>query len=330
MIYKSYLIEKDINIINEKIILIYGENLGLKNELKIKIKNKILKKDCELIRVNEDDIMKNRDIIFNEMSNDSLFNQKKIFFINDATDKILDTILEAEKIITNQEIYLFSDILEKKSKLRNHFEKSKNCAVVACYGDNEITIKNIIQNKLKSFTGLTPININLILENSNLNRSKLYNELTKIINYFSDKKIETNKLEQILDTRINDDFNKLKDEALMGNKIKTNNLLNDTILETEKNIFYVNSINQRLLKILEVKNLNTKNIEQAINDLKPPIFWKDRNNFMVQVQKWNRSKIKETLKETYKIEKNIKSSSILNKNVLIKKLIVDVCEIANA
>ncbi len=330
MIYKSYLIEKDINIINEKIILIYGENLGLKNELKIKIKNKILKKDCELIRVNEDDIMKNRDIIFNEMSNDSLFNQKKIFFINDATDKILDTILEAEKIITNQEIYLFSDILEKKSKLRNHFEKSKNCAVVACYEDNEITIKNIIQNKLKSFTGLTPININLILENSNLNRSKLYNELTKIINYFSDKKIETNKLEQILDTRINDDFNKLKDEALMGNKIKTNNLLNDTILETEKNIFYVNSINQRLLKILEVKNLNTKNIEQAINDLKPPIFWKDRNNFMVQVQKWNRSKIKETLKETYKIEKNIKSSSILNKNVLIKKLIVDVCEIANA
>ena len=330
MIYKSYLIESNISTIKEKIVLFYGENLGLKNELKIKIKNNNLKNNCEYIRFNQEEIIQDNNKIFNEISNDSLFKKKKIFFINDVTDKLYDIILNIEDLITDQEIYLFSDILEKKSKLRSNFEKSKKIAVVACYEDNEITIKSIIQSKLKDFAGLTPININLIAESCNLSRSKLYNELTKIVNYFSNKKIETEKLEKLLNLKVNDDFNKLKDEALMGNKMNTNSLLSDTILENEKNIYYINSINQRLFKILEIRDFDTKNIQQTIDNLKPPIFWKDKNNFMVQALKWNKTKIKKTLDKTYEIEKKIKSNSIINKNILIKKLIVDICEMANS
>ena len=36
MIYKSYEIEKNIEILKEKITLFYGENLGLKNDFKKK------------------------------------------------------------------------------------------------------------------------------------------------------------------------------------------------------------------------------------------------------------------------------------------------------
>ena len=38
-------------------------------------------------------------------------------------------------------IYLFANILDKKSKLRNFFEKSSYCSIIPCYQDNEITIK---------------------------------------------------------------------------------------------------------------------------------------------------------------------------------------------
>ena len=37
MIYKSYLVEQNIGIIKNKLALIYGENLGLQNDLKKKI-----------------------------------------------------------------------------------------------------------------------------------------------------------------------------------------------------------------------------------------------------------------------------------------------------
>ena len=60
----------------------------------------------------------------------------------------LEILIELDTTgITDNKIYLFSDILDKKSKLRAFFEKSKKYGVVACYPDNEISIRKIIQEK---------------------------------------------------------------------------------------------------------------------------------------------------------------------------------------
>ena len=45
MIHKSYLIEDNIDLLKNKFSLFYGENLGLKNEFKIKLKKKFKKKN---------------------------------------------------------------------------------------------------------------------------------------------------------------------------------------------------------------------------------------------------------------------------------------------
>ena len=63
-----------------------------------------------------------------------------------------------------------------------------------CYKDNEISIRNLIQDKLKGFTGLNAQIINNILENSDLDRAKIQNELNKIISYFSDKVIKNDEI----------------------------------------------------------------------------------------------------------------------------------------
>ena len=124
---------------------------------------------------------------------------------------------------------------------------------------------------------------------------------------------------------------KLKDEALMGNKQNTNKLLSDTIIDEEKNIYYLNLINQRLHRLLEIKN-NSKvsNIEEVIENAKPPIFWKDKQNFIKQAKSLSIENIEFILNQTYKLEKNIKSNSSLNKKLLIKKLLVDVCALSSS
>ena len=38
MLFKSYIVEKNINIINQNLILFYGENIGLKNYFKYALK----------------------------------------------------------------------------------------------------------------------------------------------------------------------------------------------------------------------------------------------------------------------------------------------------
>ena len=63
--------------------------------------------------------------------------------------KFIDTIKEIETKITNQKLFLFCEILEKRSKLRNYFEKNENLGIVPCYSDNEISIKKIILERIE-------------------------------------------------------------------------------------------------------------------------------------------------------------------------------------
>ena len=330
MIYKSYLLEESLNPISKNnFILFYGENLGLKDDFKNKIKS--YSKNAEIVNLLQDDIIKNEESFFSKFFNYSLFDKEKVFIINNINDKILPVVEKIAERKDEQKIYLFSGILDKKSKIRNYLEKSPLAGVVPCYADNAININKIIKNKLKNFKNLTTQNINIIVESCNLDRIKLYNELDKITLYFVNKDIQTDKLRSLLNDQENDDFNFLKNEALSGNKLMTNKLISSTALEKEKNFMYLSLISQRLLKLNEIYYLkDNTNLESAINNLKPAVFWKDKPIFLNQAKKWNIKKIKKTLSKVYNLELTMKSNSVVNTNMLIKGLLLDLCIIANS
>ena len=148
--------------------------------------------------------------------------------------------------------------------------------------------------------------------------------------FFSDKKIINSKLIELLNLKENDDFNLIKDAAMSGNTNKTNKLLSDTVLESDKILFYITILNQRLIKLKEILSKNNRSLEQTIETLKPPIFWKDKAQVLEQSKKWDLKKINYTLKKTFDLELKNKSNSLLNKNILMKKLLIDICITANA
>ena len=330
MIFKSYIIEQNIQMVfDKKLFLIYGENQGLKND----IKNLIIqnKKNSAVLRLYQDEILKNENLLYDEINNKSLFEESKIIFINEATDKIFTLIEKIASIVTNEKVFIFSDILDKKSKIRNYFEKSKDFGVTPCYEDNEIQLRKIILSKLNGYQNVTPQLVNLIIQNSNLNRGKINNEIEKIKSFFTNKIIDETKIELLLNIKTNENFNKLKDEALNGNKAKTNRLLADTTFSAENNLLYLSLINQRinLLKQIDLMRKET-NIEEIIQNLRPPIFWKDKPIIIEQARKWNNSKIKMAIKKTYETELQFKSNGNINKEILIKNLIVELCSTATA
>jgi len=331
MIFKSYILENNLKSFSGyKSFLFYGENHGLKKEFKEKLK--VFYKDAEILNLFQEEIIKNKNILLNEIQNKSLFNKEKIIFINQANDKILSILEEINENIESEKIFIFSEILDKKSKLRNFFEKSKENGITACYQDNEITIKKIITTKLRVLQGLSPQIINLIIKSTGLDRDKVNNEIEKILSCFSDKKIDADKIEQLLNIRVNDEFDLLKDQALIGNKINTNKLLADTFFATENNIYYINAINQKLSRLNEIANLKNENsnIEMIINELRPPVFWKDKPKLVDQAKKWNKQKLQQAKEKTYNAEIEIKSNSSIRKDLIIKNLIVDLCSVANA
>ncbi len=329
MIFKSYLVEENPEILKKNLTLIYGENLGLINAIKkiIKYKNKTY----GILVFNQEDILKNHNIIFDEIQNISLFEDKKIIFVNDVSDKILQIIEEIQPKINLNKVFLFANKLEKKSKMRSFFEKSDFCDIVPCYQDNEITIKKLINNELKSFSGVTGDVISLLIDNSGLDRVKLDNEIIKIRTYFEDKKISFDKLDKLLNNTQNDDFNNIRESIMKGDKKLTNKLLSTTLFENEKIPFYLSIINYRLYKIKEILLLSKEiGMIKAINNIKPPIFWKDKPNFTEQLKIWNADKLRTALNKTFNFELTLKSNSNIDKMTILKKLLLDICSIANS
>ena len=326
MIHKSYLVEENVEILKSNLVLFYGENLGLINDFKIKISKK--NKKNKILKFNQDEILKNEKIFFKEINNKSLFESesKKIFFIDYVNDKFIKIIDQIFPLDNDNLIFLFSDILEKKSKLRNFFEKKKEVDIIPCYQDNEMTIKRIISEDLKNFNGLTKTILDLIIENCGNERTKIRNEINKIKLFFNNTTLNYKKVSDLLNVKENEDFNFVRDFAISGNKKKTGEYLDSTTLETEKSTYYLSNLNQRLLKLKEVIK-SKKNIEQAINEIRPPIFWKDKSTYVLQAKVWNTENLNEALNKIFFTEIKIKTNSNINKNILIKKLIIDICDL---
>ena len=331
MILKSYIVEQNTAILNDyQATLLYGENSGLKEDIKLKIKDQ--NKKAEIFFFFEEEILKNKNILYENFANDSLFSEEKIFFLEQATDKILEQILEVlEKKNEKIKIYIFSEILDKKSKLRNLFEKDKRVAIFPCYEDTEKTLINYIVKELAGFKGLTGEIINLIITNSGSNRKVIQNEIVKIKVFFFNKLINKNQIIEILNIKNDSGFEEIRDTALIGKKDKINKLLSELNLLSEDSFFYLNSLNYRILKLIEIQKINEtyKNYEQALESLKPPIFWKDKPIYLQQLKKWNMPKLNKAANKISNAEILMKKNSIVRNDIVIKDLIISLSEEAS-
>jgi len=323
VIIKSYIVEQNIETLNNyQAILLYGENDGIKYDIKSKLIER--NKDAEIINLFEEEIIKKRNILYENIVNDSLFSEKKIIIIQSASDKILSEIDESLKKNKKNKVYIFSEKLDKKSKLRNLFEKSKSLAILCCYEDNERTLINYISQELSGYKGLTGELINLIISNSNMNRRVIQSELIKIKHFFIDKNLKKEQVFELLNVKYNTDFDEIRDSALIGEKKKINKLLSEIELLNEEGFFYLNILNYRIIRLLEIQKLNKNynSYEQSIENLKPPIFWKDKPIYIQQLKRWDLNKLNKAVSKILETEVLMKKNSHLRNDIVIKDLII--------
>ena len=325
MILKSYIVEQNIEVLKSyQATLIYGKNYGIKEDIKQVLKDK--NKNSEIIFFFEEEILKKKNILYQNIINESLFNEKKIIFVYDASDKILSQISEGLEIANNNiEIYIFSENLEKKSKLRNLFEKEKNLASFACYEDNERTLIAYVNKELKEFKGLSGEITSLIISNSSMDRGIIKSELVKIKSYFYKKTITKEEVLEILNIKNFTSFDEIRDAALNGEKKKTNQLLSEVDLQNEDAFLYLNNLNKRitnLQEIIKISEDNRNKYEHTLENFKPQIFWKDKPLVMKQLKKWSAKKLSELAQKIAEAELVMKRNSYLQNEIVIKNLII--------
>ena len=328
MILKSYIIEKNISELTKyRSALLYGENDGIKDEVKAKLK--LLHKDSEIINIFQDEIIKDKNCLFDNAFNSSLFNEKKIIFIQEASDKILKEISEVlEKDNNDTKIYIFSSLLDKKSKLRSLFDKEKNLASLPCYQDTDKTLILYVYEKLKDFKGINQEIVNLIISHSNHERKIIKNEIDKIKSCFIDKTIKKEELEELLNIKINDDFNKLRDYALLGDIKNFDKLMKVTEFLQDESFLNLNIISFRISKLIEIqrKNIGINDIEKTVETMTPKIFWKEKPIIIQQLRKWTMKNLLSISNDLANTEILMKKNSEIKNEILIKKLLVNTIE----
>ncbi len=325
MISKFYEINKYRKEIN--FYLFYGENEGQKlDTIKSNFSN-FTKENT--YKYNEKDIIQNNQLFFDNVYSKSFFENEKLILINEVTDKILHLIEETVNSNTSEiTIILLAKKLEKKSKIRNFFEKSKKILIVPFYEDTIqtlITIGKKILNDNK--ISLSQENLNLIIERSQGDRINLKNELEKIINLGENKKkLELNDILKITNLSKNYSASELADNCLNKNRKKTLNILNENIQSNDDNILILKTLLYKLKRLRKLRiNLDVNNnIEETINSFKPPIFWKDKNIIKEQIKIWKVDDIEDFIIDINNTESLIKknpqvSNQIIN-NMILGKL----------
>ena len=73
---------------------------------------------------------------------------------------------------------------------------------------------------------------------------------------------------------------------------------------------------KRLLKIKEILLINNNNIEFAISEYKPPIFWKEKESIKNQNTCWSLNSIRNLINEIYELEILIKKNTTNSLNIL--------------
>ena len=324
MILKSFELNK-IDLHKNKIILLYGKNEGHKNE----VISTITKKNKNTSNYDEKEILDNKNQFLESLFNQSLFDNEKYIIIKRGTDRILKIIEEInEKKIDQITILINSDSLEKKSKLRTLFEKSKENLCIPFYPDNNQTLSKIASNYLNSKKiQMSQININLIVSKCNEDRGKLFNELYKIENYsLNGKKLDSHHIAKLINLSEDHSISELIDCCLAKNRRRTITILNENNFANEDCILITRIFLIKLKKlfVLSSEFKNNNNIDLTISSAKPPIFWKDKEIVKQQIFNWEPEKIKKLIYKINKIEllikKNMQNSVNLIRDFILEQL----------
>ena len=124
MIVKYFELTK--NIIKDKnFFLLYGKNEGLIEEtIKTSLKP-ILPKN--IFSYEEKEILDDINSFQEKLDNKSFFDNEKLIIVKRTSDKLFKLIEElVHKNIDDVSIIFVANVLEKRSKVRDFFEKSKN------------------------------------------------------------------------------------------------------------------------------------------------------------------------------------------------------------
>lgn len=270
--------------------------------------------DFNLVTFNYKQIKDDPSLLRDEMASISLLGGNKVIVIEDCAAMIAKELQELlKKPIGKAKVILVGDDLKPTSNLRKLFESEEHCAAIACYKDDVRQMQKFIIEYLTKHSVQLEASIPQVLANIlPANRLLVTNELEKLITYCNHEKI---KLEDVM-ASVADGRELLLDELcfafLKPDRKMIPKLINTMVAEDTNFVLIIRVLLRYVLRMLEVKSTMSlgKNAEQAVAALKPPVFFKQRDNLIQLARIVSQEKMGLFLKKLLQLEIDCKSGKL--------------------
>jgi DNA polymerase III subunit delta len=314
--------------ISYNIFLFYGPNFGLINLIYKKSIDSLsidLNDPFNVSKIDGNDFKENPSILNDNISTLSITRDKRVILLDltyiTVNKTIEGAILDTQKEKNNDYLLLIkANNLSSKNELVKFIEKLENGILVPCYEENISEVETQISRLFNQYKLKFSPNFLSVL-------SSKFNSDTSI-NLMEIKKLETflinnpNVTEEMILSLITDNIdlnlNKIIQLCSTG-KIQDALFSFDKVYENSSTAINITRLFIKHFKMIEKILLTVEkgsNILETINNMKPPIFFKDRPLLVFQCQLWSLKKINLIFKRLIEIELKCKSNTYPNKILL--------------
>jgi DNA polymerase-3 subunit delta len=264
-------------------VLVYGPDEGLIRERR----KAVLEKVCDvndpfaLTELAGDQVEKEPQKLYESLASFSLIGRPPVVWLRDGGGKVGPIILDALSEPKGNFLLITAGELDSRNALRKAFEDRPELATLACYADEAETLERVIRGFFaKENIRCTPEALLYLRQHLGNDRGVTLSELEKIALYLGDEKELTPEALEVL----------VNDNTLLG--------LDDLAYAlAEQNLRQLYSVMERMLQedghpvallrgmVRTVERLLTartlmaqgKTAEQAMQSLRPPVFFKEKD-----------------------------------------------------
>ena len=276
-------------------VLLYGPDGGLVRE-RAQILARAIVKDLSdpflVTEITPGDLRDDRARLADEASALSMIGGRRVVRLRDATDSMVEA---AKNMLDGRELAALSIIeageLSARSRMRNLFEETPRAAAIPCYADDAQALDRVI-NETFGQHGLTVSNDALIYLRDNLGGDRMISrmELEKLACYCQD---ENSVSLEAAAACVGDSATMALDDicfaSASGNQTALLRALRRGFEEGMEPIRILRSVARHYMRLQFAAGAvaNGGSAESAVKSLRPPVFFKQQDQFRDQLRRWS-------------------------------------------
>jgi DNA polymerase-3 subunit delta len=322
---------------NIRALLIYGPNNGLIRE-RAKAAVKFAVEDFgdpfRLGELDARDVVEDPARLADELAALSLGGGRRAVWLTGAGDSIAEAVSNGLEINYGDTLLVIeSGNLTPQSALRKLFEKDPDLAAVACYDDDQNSLRNYVSDILAAENAAIDHDaLSWLLSRLGNDRMQVRGELEKLILYASSngggplKKPISIDLDAVTASAGDAgvlSLDSLADAVASGNLADIDRYLDLALQQGVQPIGAIRSVSKRFIQLHFVVGSAARGetIERLMSALRPPIFFKNRHAFQAQTKFWPLSRIGQALDILCEAEIDCKTTGMPSGEICARALI---------